>query len=265
MSDARSQQEPTMEEILSSIRRIISEDGEPEGEEKDNAEEAVEATSESTPAPELSAPPDLEDDDIFDLDAIEDEVAAEVPAAPAPGGDDEEVLELTEVVDGEDDTVVNLHDEVEEMAQESVPVPDALAAPEPEPEQEPEPDAFAEPEPEPSVELEPKPELEPEPEFEPEPPPLRVSDVGPMTEPVEELVSGEAVAAAAAALTGLHHTVAATRGVPLGNPGRTLDDIVKELLRPMLKQWLDQNLSLVVERIVAREIAKLVGKAEDKR
>ncbi len=32
MSEAKESQEPTMEEILASIRRIISEDGEPEGE-----------------------------------------------------------------------------------------------------------------------------------------------------------------------------------------------------------------------------------------
>jgi cell pole-organizing protein PopZ len=57
--------------------------------------------------------------------------------------------------------------------------------------------------------------------------------------------------------------VARTRGVPLGNVNKTLEDVVKELLRPMLKDWLDVNLPPLVERIVEKEIVKLVGRAED--
>lgn len=36
--------------------------------------------------------------------------------------------------------------------------------------------------------------------------------------------------------------------------GRTMDDFMIELLRPMLKQWVDKHLPTLVERIVEREI-----------
>lgn len=39
--------------------------------------------------------------------------------------------------------------------------------------------------------------------------------------------------------------------------GQTIEDLVKEMLRPMLKDWLDTNLPPMVERYVEREIARL--------
>jgi hypothetical protein len=39
--------------------------------------------------------------------------------------------------------------------------------------------------------------------------------------------------------------------------GRTFEDLVKEMLRPMLKEWLDKNLTSIVERFVEREIVRL--------
>jgi len=39
--------------------------------------------------------------------------------------------------------------------------------------------------------------------------------------------------------------------------GKTVEDLVKEMLRPMLKDWLDRNLAAVVERYVEREIVRL--------
>lgn len=37
----------------------------------------------------------------------------------------------------------------------------------------------------------------------------------------------------------------------------TLEDITRELLRPMLKDWLDRNLPTLVERLVQKEIEKI--------
>ncbi len=48
----------------------------------------------------------------------------------------------------------------------------------------------------------------------------------------------------------LPHTV-------LGQNARTLEDLVKEMLRPMLKSWLDDNLPGLVERIVRAEIERV--------
>ena len=231
-----------MEEILSSIRRIISEDGDTEA--APAADEGSEAEADAAVEPETARPEPEADDDIFDLADIEDEPApipapTPAPAAPAPAAaDDGDVLELTDVVadDDDDDTVVQLRDEVS--------------------------DNQAEPEPEPEIEPDPEPEAL---ETEPELPPLPMGDSASAGTDFEGLVSREAAAEAAVSLTGLHHTVAATRGVPMGDPGRTLEDIVKELLRPMLKQWLDRNLSVIVERIVSREITKLVGQTENEK
>lgn len=43
----------------------------------------------------------------------------------------------------------------------------------------------------------------------------------------------------------------------LSNNARTLEDLVKEMLRPMLKSWLDDNLPTLVERIVRAEIERV--------
>jgi cell pole-organizing protein PopZ len=40
---------------------------------------------------------------------------------------------------------------------------------------------------------------------------------------------------------------------------RTLQDLVREMLRPMLKSWLDDNLPTVVERLVLAEIERIIG------
>ena len=38
---------------------------------------------------------------------------------------------------------------------------------------------------------------------------------------------------------------------------RTLEDLVREMLRPMLKTWLDDNLPGLVERLVRAEIERV--------
>jgi cell pole-organizing protein PopZ len=86
MTDAKNQQaEPSMEEILASIRRIISEDTESAKTAPADAPAAVPAAA-APPAPARAAAP------------------APVPAAAAPAA---EVLELTEMVD-DDGKVMNL-------------------------------------------------------------------------------------------------------------------------------------------------------------
>ena len=186
-----------MEEILASIRRIISEDEQQSGD-------------------KAAAP------------AAEEAPKAEAPATPVPPPTDE-ILELTEVVNA-DGSVSSLKDA--------------------EPEPMPEPDPF----PEPSFEPEPEPEA---PAF------ARASET--MREergPTDfDLLSEGAASSAAASFSGLLGSVG-TRGMPLGDGTKTLEELVKDLLRPMLKDWLDRNLPGLVERLVAREIAKIAGRAE---
>lgn len=86
---------------------------------------------------------------------------------------------------------------------------------------------------------------EPQPVRAPEPP--RVA-----TPPVYDqgLISNATVAAVDTAFNSLAHTV-------LGSNARTLEDLVKEMLRPLLKSWLDDNLPGLVERIVRSEIERV--------
>lgn len=44
--------------------------------------------------------------------------------------------------------------------------------------------------------------------------------------------------------------------------GITLEDIVRDLMRPMLRDWLDQNLPPLIEKLVAKELQRLARKAE---
>lgn len=52
--------------------------------------------------------------------------------------------------------------------------------------------------------------------------------------------------------------------LPLGNADRTLEEMVRELVRPHLKEWLDAHLPRLVERLVREEINRLVREAQDR-
>jgi hypothetical protein len=70
------------------------------------------------------------------------------------------------------------------------------------------------------------------------------------TEPDRHLLSPTTTAAVDSAFNSLAQTVL------VGN-ARTLDDLVREMLRPMLKAWLDDNLPNLVERLVRAEIERV--------
>ncbi len=50
------------------------------------------------------------------------------------------------------------------------------------------------------------------------------------------------------------------RPAPLSGGGTSLEDLTRDLMRPMIKQWLDTNLPDLVEELVAREIQRLSEK-----
>lgn len=80
--------------------------------------------------------------------------------------------------------------------------------------------------------------------------------------PASGALLAPAVAAAASASVGdLLRAVAAERGSAVRGGGPTIEDVVREELRPMLKDWLDQHLPAVVERLVRAEIERVVGRA----
>jgi len=60
--------------------------------------------------------------------------------------------------------------------------------------------------------------------------------------------------ATAAALDAAFNALAQTAQPPRG---RTVEELVSELMRPMLKTWLDENLPAIVERLVGAEIERI--------
>jgi cell pole-organizing protein PopZ len=70
-----------------------------------------------------------------------------------------------------------------------------------------------------------------------------------------------AAAAAFAQLGVLPHERRNQAELPLSSGERTLEEIVREMLRPLLQAWLDSHLPSIVERLVREEIARVVGEA----
>jgi cell pole-organizing protein PopZ len=164
---------------------------------------------------------------------------------------------------------------------ETAEAPTAKPAEEPRPESEEEPEddvlvldpsmLVAEPAPEPDPEPEPKPEIvlqqEPEPVIElapaVEPPPVIAvppSVPAPITASLTDLVAPAAAAAAASSVDNLVRTLAAGRSTQVYAAGPTIEDLVREEVRPLLKEWLDTHLPPMVERLVRLEIERVVGR-----
>jgi cell pole-organizing protein PopZ len=96
----------------------------------------------------------------------------------------------------------------------------------------------------------------PEPEPEPAPPPAPASAPEPIqgfsrTEVADNLVGDHAAGLAASAFGSL------SSALLMPKDGRTLEDVVRELLRPLLKEWLDQNLPRIVETKVEEEVHRI--------
>jgi cell pole-organizing protein PopZ len=85
----------------------------------------------------------------------------------------------------------------------------------------------------------------------PEPERMEAARVGvPGVSERGQLLSGATSAAVDSAFNALAQTV-------LVHNARTLEDLVREMLRPMLKTWLDDNLPGLVERLVRAEIERV--------
>ena len=217
MTQAAKAQEPSMEEILASIRRIIADDDAAKTPAK-AAEPAKPAAAPPRPAapqprPAAAAPPPAasaanSQDDIDAMFGSFDAPDTAPAAAPEPAQPD--ILDLTEAmeasaadpagfqtIDGQADVVFN----------------------------------------------------------EPTPPPVAntVTEARRQFQqsmPDRSLLAPSTTAAVDSAFNTLAQTV-------LVKNARTLDEMVAEMLRPMLKAWLDDNLPGMVERIVRDEIERV--------
>lgn len=172
-----------MEEILASIRRIISED------------EAPAEGGPELPAAESEPVPLKGDADPLPIPEPEPEPAVAGGFEPAPDlDDDDDDLELTQRVESHGDL-------------------DVVAV---------------------------GPEPEPEPQPVAAPPPA-----------ADGLVSASVAAATAATFGRLSSSLL------MPAEGRTLEDVVRELLRPLLQQWLDDNLPSIVQQAVEAEVERI--------
>ncbi len=97
---------------------------------------------------------------------------------------------------------------------------------------------------------EPRRPVAPPPAPPPAPAPVQAAPPPSVAAPDRPLISASTVAAVDSAFNTLAHTV-------IGQNARTLEDLVKEMLRPLLKSWLDDNLPGVVDRIVRAEIERV--------
>lgn len=187
MSDTS--QEPTMEEILASIRRIISEDDAPA------AEPAAAAAPAPAPVPEELAP------------------------APAPASfddPDDDVLELTQKVEAPEpfDLDGPAHPFLDDIIPSS------------------------------------------EPEPPPPPKPVRAAPA-PVPPATASLLDEDALLSQATSAAASSHFGALSQTIFMPGEGRTLEDVVKELLRPLLKDWLDTHLTTIVESRVQAEVERI--------
>jgi cell pole-organizing protein PopZ len=187
MTDPKSANDPSMDDILASIRKIISDD---EARAQVNSQQAA-AQSGGRPAVTPPMEPKLH------------------------GASRDDVLLLTDLI--------------EEPRSDTVPPPIPLPRIDP---------VRAAEMPQPSIE------------------PARPADTA--------LVGGGTAGSTASAFARLNQAVqdsvpppAAADPGPVVASGKTVEELVKETLRPMLKEWLDQNLPQVVERYVEREIVRL--------
>jgi uncharacterized protein len=259
-------QEPSMEEILASIRRIIADDEAkpPVADAKPVAAERPAASPPPAKAEKPAAPVPAPKPAMSDIPpskiapAPAPKAVAPAPPPPAPPPPAAAASNNQDDIDA----LLNGLDEVTTEA-EIRPAPAAMEAPA-------EADVFdltddmavpdAPPPPKPSFQkVEPEDDLEfaesaasrainRPPAYEPpafDPPP-----VSPMPNVAAAILSQNTVSAVESAFNTLAHTV-------LSNNARTLEDLVKEMLRPMLKSWLDDNLPGLVERIVKAEIERV--------
>ncbi|MFC7538196.1 DUF2497 domain-containing protein [Siccirubricoccus deserti] len=75
------------------------------------------------------------------------------------------------------------------------------------------------------------------------------------------MLAPAAAAAASASVGDLLRAVAQGRGSAVHRSGPTIEDVVREEVRPLLKEWLDSYLPPLVERLVRAEIERVVGRA----
>lgn len=234
--------EPSMDEILSSIRQIIADDDAAGVPRRPNIQ-AAPPPMQATPARPMAESLDRDLSDMLDdieplalspsqiVDKADDDVGGfsfdSILADTA--ADNEPTAAAPQLVDPDDITF-----DVAEPEEEELPAfdPPPMAV-KPQPAPQPAPPPQPAPRPQPSIA-----------QAAPLPDPTLSSDMA------EQLLEPATQAAVRSSITKLN-------GLGLGNSGATIESLMRDMLRPMLKEWLDENLPAVVERMVEREISRI--------
>lgn len=208
MSAEQAQREPTMEEILASIRRIISEEDKP----AEAGGDVLDLEPAPAPAAEIKAPPPQ-------------------AATPAPAPKAEPMPKAA---------MAPVYGEAQEFTPPARSIEEDLIVDD---------SHLNEPT---------EAEFEVEHEIEPEPAPVAAAPAPAAREWTPPVDTGPTETLTSSPVA---HQAAGTLGKLMGSmqvaPSGTLDDVVRELLKPMLKEWLDSNLPQIVEAEVAKEIDRI--------
>ena len=221
MAEVKTEQEPSIEEILESIRQIISEDTEAE------AKPVVEMKLE-TPKEAPIAPSTLSLTPVAEAPVPPSSLSLTPTAAPAPPPS---TLSLTpEVAKPVNDkpfaAPLDLTDKIK-------PVPLNLT---------------------------------PAPSPTPSPVTIEMMD-SPMTDndKTSSLMSPATATAVTDSLSKLLANNVAVEAEGVGRAGKvTLEEMTRELMKPLIKTWLDQNLPGIIEKVVQKEVEKLSRRALDR-
>ncbi|MDE2006658.1 MAG: DUF2497 domain-containing protein [Rhodospirillales bacterium] len=90
---------------------------------------------------------------------------------------------------------------------------------------------------------------------------LPPEEPGDLAQSISGLVAPETAEAAASSVGGLLRAIASDRALQVRSAGPSIEDLVRQALRPLLKEWLDAHLPGLVERLVRAEIERVVGRA----
>ncbi|SEA15469.1 hypothetical protein SAMN05428936_102126 [Pelagibacterium halotolerans] len=232
--------EPTMDEILSSIRQIIADDDEAATQKMPVAK----AGPKPVPAPEPVQMPSAAEIDPFSDD--DDDTVTPLALSPEqivePAAQDAE--DEPEAAEKEMPSAASL-----DAAAELV-VPDDVAFEMDKDEEPAARKAHAEPANETAIDPQPTPRAKPS-----------FAQAAPMPDPelsgdlADELLEP----ATSAAVKNAFAKLGGPKAVPdmaLGASGLTIEAMIREMLRPMLKEWLEENLPSMVERLIAQEIER---------
>lgn len=204
MAQPEEARDPSMEEILASIRRIIAEDGD-----------------DPNTQPHLSVVSDPDDATIEDTvemaaDTVSDGLGG-LKTDEATGSEDANTNHPFEVVS--EDAAIDASPAVSTRDSAPPSVDDADQSDEPD-------------------------------SGNPEPEPTATAFETIESEGADRLLSPQADHAVHGAFDQLASTI-------LNDQARTLEDLVRDMMRPMLQHWLDDNLPVLVERLVREEIERV--------